>query len=87
VLFYKKKETFIQSEFTNEVKNESEVDVQSCVLSEIHTIRNPASMPPADHDPELDNSKPTLIDPEFCNSKSTIIRRTERKLEYICACT
>lgn len=74
VLFYKKKETCIQTVLANEHKNESDesdVDAQSvksCVISDtIHTIGNPASMPSAD--------------PELGNSKSTFISRTKRKLE------
>ena len=75
MLFYKKKKTIIrfENEFTKEVKNEtdSEVDVQSiksCTLSD--TI-NPANMPPAD--PELGNLNSTFVDPELCDSKSTFI--------------
>ena len=90
MLFYKKKETFIQfeNEFTKEVKNETEVDVQSIKSYTLSDTRNPPSMPPAD--PEFGNSKSTFVDPELGNStfvdselgntKSTFISRTKRKL-------
>ena len=73
MLFYKKKETFIQfeNEFTKEVKNETEVDVQSIKSYTLSDTRNPPSMPPAD--PEFGNSKSTFVDPELGNSKSTFI--------------
>lgn len=91
MLFYKKKETFIQfeNEFTKEVKNdETEMDVPSIKSYTFSDTRNPPSMPPAD--PELGNLKSTFVDPELGNStfvdselgntKSTFISGTKRKL-------